>query len=85
MGKTFKSIYASSFGKFDGNSDKIPQWIRANGGQYSKDISKKITHLITTKEAFKDNAEAGRHFMDPPSLVMLYTPETFGHKKCIHI
>ncbi|KAI2892876.1 hypothetical protein CBS63078_9301 [Aspergillus niger] len=60
MGKTFKSIYASSFGKFDGNSDKIPQWIRANGGQYSKDISKEITHLITTKEAFKDNAEAVR-------------------------
>nr|XP_001392721.2 brct domain protein [Aspergillus niger CBS 513.88] len=60
MGKTFKKIYASSFGKFDGNSDKIPQWIRANGGQYSKDISKEITHLITTKEAFKDNVEAVR-------------------------
>ncbi|PWY81216.1 BRCT domain protein [Aspergillus eucalypticola CBS 122712] len=60
MGKTFKNIHASSFGKFDGISDKIPQWIRANGGQYSKDISKNITHLITTKEAFKDNVEAVR-------------------------
>ncbi|RAH61276.1 BRCT domain protein [Aspergillus piperis CBS 112811] len=58
MGKTFKNIHASSFGKFDGLSDKIPQWIRANGGQYSKDISKNLTHLITTKEAFKDNVEA---------------------------
>ncbi|OJZ88441.1 hypothetical protein ASPFODRAFT_205562 [Aspergillus luchuensis CBS 106.47] len=58
MGKTFKNIHASSFGKFDGLSDKIPQWIRANGGQYTKDISKNLTHLITTKEAFKDNVEA---------------------------
>ncbi|RAK83022.1 BRCT domain protein [Aspergillus costaricaensis CBS 115574] len=57
MGKTFKNIHATSFGKFDGNSDKVPQWIRANGGQYSKDISTDITHLITTKEAFKDNVE----------------------------
>ncbi|OJJ73608.1 hypothetical protein ASPBRDRAFT_205828 [Aspergillus brasiliensis CBS 101740] len=60
MGNTFKNIHASSFGKFDGNTDKIPQWIRANGGQYSKDISKDLTHLITTKEAFKDNVEAVR-------------------------
>ncbi|OJI91039.1 hypothetical protein ASPTUDRAFT_26514 [Aspergillus tubingensis CBS 134.48] len=58
MGKTFKNIHASSFGKFDGISEKIPQWIRANGGQYSKDISTDITHLIITKEAFKDNVEA---------------------------
>ncbi|GCB22750.1 hypothetical protein AAWM_05635 [Aspergillus awamori] len=71
MGKTFKSIYASSFGKFDGNSDKIPQWIRANGGQYSKDISKEITHLITTKEAFKDHAEAGN----------LKNQDPFGRKR----
>ncbi|GKZ26182.1 hypothetical protein AbraIFM66951_010054 [Aspergillus brasiliensis] len=60
MGNTFKNIHASSFGKFDGNTDKIPQWIRANGGQYSKDISKDLTHLITTKEAFKDDVEAVR-------------------------
>ncbi|RAK98625.1 BRCT domain protein [Aspergillus ibericus CBS 121593] len=60
MGQTFKKIHASSTGKFDGNSDKIPQWIRANGGQYSKDVSEKITHLITTKEAFKNDVEAIR-------------------------
>ncbi|PWY94837.1 hypothetical protein BO94DRAFT_572371 [Aspergillus sclerotioniger CBS 115572] len=60
MGKTFKNIHASSTGKFDGNSDKIPQWIRANGGQYSKEVSEEITHLIATKEAFKDNVEAVR-------------------------
>ncbi|GKZ36265.1 hypothetical protein AbraIFM66950_007265 [Aspergillus brasiliensis] len=60
MGNTFKNIHASSFSKFDGNTDKIPQWIRANGGQYSKDISKDLTHLITTKEAFKNDVEAVR-------------------------
>ncbi|GLA58144.1 hypothetical protein AtubIFM54640_007290 [Aspergillus tubingensis] len=71
MGKTFKNIHAASFGKFDGNSDKIPQWIRANGGQYSKDISTDITHLITTKEAFKDNVEAGN----------LKNQDPFGRKR----
>ncbi|GLB12601.1 hypothetical protein AtubIFM57258_010643 [Aspergillus tubingensis] len=71
MGKTFKNIHASSFGKFDGISEKIPQWIRANGGQYSKDISTDITHLITTKEAFKDNVEAGN----------LKNQDPFGRKR----
>ncbi|BCR97159.1 BRCT domain protein [Aspergillus luchuensis] len=71
MGKTFKNIHASSFGKFDGLSDKIPQWIRANGGQYSKDISKNLTHMITTKEAFKDNVEAGN----------LKNQDPFGRKR----
>ncbi|PYI06891.1 hypothetical protein BO78DRAFT_444784 [Aspergillus sclerotiicarbonarius CBS 121057] len=60
MDKTFKNIHASSIGRFDSNSDKIPQWIRANGGQYSKDVSEEITHLIATKEAFKNDVEAVR-------------------------
>ncbi|PYH98586.1 hypothetical protein BO71DRAFT_426032 [Aspergillus ellipticus CBS 707.79] len=60
MGKTFKNIYACSVGKFDGNADKIPQWVRANGGRYSKDISEEITHLIASKEAYKGDVETVR-------------------------
>ncbi|PWY77493.1 hypothetical protein BO70DRAFT_294673 [Aspergillus heteromorphus CBS 117.55] len=60
MGKTFKNIHACSAGKFDVNADKIPQWIRANGGHYSKDIGDEITHLIVSKEAYKNDIEIVR-------------------------
>ncbi|CAI7626885.1 unnamed protein product [Penicillium palitans] len=57
MGKPFQKVHASIVGKFeDGVGEKIPQWIRANGGQFSRDVNPRITHLIATKEAFKSNA-----------------------------
>ncbi|OQE41089.1 hypothetical protein PENCOP_c005G03952 [Penicillium coprophilum] len=57
MGKPFQRIHASIVGKFeDGVGEKIPQWIRANGGQFSRDVNPRVTHLIATKEAFKNNA-----------------------------
>ncbi|CAG8908125.1 unnamed protein product [Penicillium egyptiacum] len=57
MGKPFQSIRASIVGKFqDGIGEKIPQWIRANGGQFSREVSPRVTHLIATKEAFKTHA-----------------------------
>ncbi|KAJ5188284.1 hypothetical protein N7472_007298 [Penicillium cf. griseofulvum] len=56
MGKPFQRIHASIVGKFeDGVGEKIPQWIRANGGQFSRDVNPQVTHLIATKEAFKNN------------------------------
>ncbi|GES59220.1 brct domain protein [Aspergillus terreus] len=58
MGKTFQKIHASSVGSFGGNGDKISQWIRVNGGNYSKEVSDKVTHLITTTDAYKKNVEA---------------------------
>jgi hypothetical protein len=62
MGRTFQRIHASIAGKFDGNlRDKIPQWIRANGGQFSRDVNLSVTHLIATKQAYKENAPLGRH------------------------
>ena len=49
-------------GKFEeGIGDKIPQWIRANGGQFSRDVNPRVTHLIATKQAYKNNASLGRH------------------------
>ncbi|KAJ5618907.1 hypothetical protein N7510_002891 [Penicillium lagena] len=59
MGKTFEGIHACSIGRFkDGNGEKIPQWIRSNGGQYSREMHTGVTHLITTKEAFLKDASA---------------------------
>ncbi|RAH65127.1 BRCT domain protein [Aspergillus aculeatinus CBS 121060] len=55
MGKTFHKIHASSAGKFPKDGDKIPQWIRANGGEYHSAITPQVTHLITTLEAYKKN------------------------------
>ncbi|KAL4786348.1 hypothetical protein BJX76DRAFT_355253 [Aspergillus varians] len=58
MAKTFRKIHASSFGNFGSNTSKIPQWITANGGTYSKNISNEVTHLIATKESFEQNGPA---------------------------
>lgn len=65
MGKTFQKIHGCSVGNFEGNTEKIPQWIKANGGQYSKDVTDQVTHLIATKQAYKKNVDAGNSF---PSL-----------------
>ncbi|KAJ5301363.1 hypothetical protein PENANT_c023G04818 [Penicillium antarcticum] len=59
MGKTFANIHASMTGKFEGGvGEKIPQWIRANGGVFSRDVNPRVTHLITTEEAFKQNVDS---------------------------
>lgn len=70
MGKTFKHINACSAGNFGDNGDKIPQWIKANGGTYSKEITKDVTHLITTEAAFKKNVEVGKLPTLLPSVVV---------------
>ncbi|KAL4915911.1 hypothetical protein BDW62DRAFT_117512 [Aspergillus aurantiobrunneus] len=58
MGKTFQKIHASSVGSFENNTNKIPQWITANRGTYSKEITGDTTHLVATKEVFKGNSTA---------------------------
>ncbi|KAL2869272.1 BRCT domain protein [Aspergillus lucknowensis] len=58
MGKSFQRICASAVGNFESNTSKIPQWVTANGGTYSKDITPETTHLITTKEAFERKMQA---------------------------
>jgi hypothetical protein len=60
MAKPFKKVHAAIAGKFDdGIGEKIPQWIRANGGQFSRDVHSRVTHLIVTKDAFKHSAVSG--------------------------
>ncbi|KAL1862232.1 hypothetical protein Plec18170_001057 [Paecilomyces lecythidis] len=58
MGKSFQKINACYVGNFGENGEKIPQWLRANGGTYSKDMNPDVTHLIATESTFKRNVEA---------------------------
>ncbi|KLJ11139.1 hypothetical protein EMPG_13591 [Blastomyces silverae] len=54
MGKTFRKLHISLAGDFGQISEKIKQWVEANGGDFSKHIEKgATTHLITTKDAFR--------------------------------
>ncbi|CAG7916535.1 unnamed protein product [Penicillium olsonii] len=56
MGRTFQRVHYALVGKFDdGIKEKIPQWIRANGGQFSRAVNSNVTHLIATEQAYKDN------------------------------
>lgn len=58
MGKPFARIHASSVGTFD-QGDKVPQWLKANGGQFSRNVDSRITHLIASLDAWENNAKAG--------------------------
>jgi hypothetical protein len=54
MGNGFKKVKASFVGSHK-NSDKIPQWLKANGGEYSRDIDDSVTHLIATESVIEDS------------------------------
>jgi len=60
MGKSFKNITLCAAGKFGENTEKIPVWVKANGGTYSKTLDETVTHLLTSKEAFKKNGDLGK-------------------------
>ncbi|KAK2801973.1 hypothetical protein FQN50_007531 [Emmonsiellopsis sp. PD_5] len=60
MGKTFRKINASLAGDFGAMTDKIKQWVEANGGTFSKNINSNVTHLIATKAAFRQPLQAVR-------------------------
>lgn len=58
MGKPFAKVHACSVGKFD-EGDKFPQWVRANGGEFHREVDERTTHLIATKDAYKRDVDAG--------------------------
>lgn len=39
--------------------DKMEHWVRKNGGMFSKNINKTVTHLICSKEEYKKNSAMG--------------------------
>ncbi|EGC47303.1 BRCT domain-containing protein [Histoplasma capsulatum var. duboisii H88] len=54
MGKTFRKIHISLAGDFGPMSEKIKQWVEANGGDFSTQLEKDATtHLIATRDAFR--------------------------------
>ncbi|RAO66112.1 uncharacterized protein BHQ10_002124 [Talaromyces amestolkiae] len=59
MGNGFKKVKASFVGSHK-NSDKIPQWLRAHGGEYSREIDESVTHLIATESAMENNGAVER-------------------------
>lgn len=54
MGNGFKKVKACFVGSHK-NSDKIPQWLKAHGGEYSRDVDDSVTHLIATEAAMENN------------------------------
>ncbi|EZF27283.1 hypothetical protein H112_00707 [Trichophyton rubrum D6] len=60
MGRTFKNITVSVTGEFGPIADKFKKWVEANGGSFSKEVNSEVTHLLSTKRAFKANNNAVR-------------------------
>lgn len=58
MGKPFERIHACIAGKME-NAERIPIWVRANGGSYHKNVTRKVTHLIVSEATYQENGEAG--------------------------
>lgn len=58
MVKPFAKVTASSVGKFD-EGEKFPQWVRANGGEFHREVDERTTHLIATKDAYRRNLDPG--------------------------
>ncbi|KAH8698493.1 BRCT domain protein [Talaromyces proteolyticus] len=57
MGKGFKDVNIAFAGTHE-HSEKIPQWVKANGGIYSRDVTELVTHLVATEAAFTKNVQA---------------------------
>lgn len=39
--------------------EKMEHWVKKNGGTFSKDINKTVTHLVCSKEEYKKNSAMG--------------------------
>lgn len=80
MGRTFKNITVSVTGEFGPISDKFKQWVEANGGSFSKEVNSGVTHLLSTKGAFKSNNNAGTlgRYKIAYILAILLTPAFHG-------
>lgn len=59
MGKSFEKLHICAVGQLE-DGDKIPRWVRANGGEFHRDVDERCTHLIATQNAYKSNVEAGK-------------------------
>lgn len=60
MGKTFRNIVLASTGDFGDKTDKIKNWVEHAGGTFAKEISKDVTHLVTSHRAWKKYHPTGK-------------------------
>ncbi|OQD78485.1 hypothetical protein PENDEC_c001G02071 [Penicillium decumbens] len=56
MGKTFEKVHVRVLGSLK-DADKIPGWVKANGGKYHRSFNSQVTHLIVTDEVYLQNGE----------------------------
>lgn len=49
---------AGDLGSGKGN-EQLKKWVDTNGGQWALRVTKAVTHLICSKEAYKKNVDAG--------------------------
>ncbi|KAJ5167018.1 uncharacterized protein N7482_005799 [Penicillium canariense] len=56
MGKAFQRIRASAVGDLH-QGDRISQWVRKNGGEFLNKVTDRVTHLIASEKAYKENVE----------------------------
>ncbi|WEW55907.1 anthranilate synthase / indole-3-glycerol phosphate synthase [Emydomyces testavorans] len=75
MGKTFGKVNVCTAGDFGTQADKIKQWVEANGGIYSKQLTLDVTHLITTEAAFRKAVPEGKGPLSIP------LPANYGYRK----
>jgi hypothetical protein len=62
MAKAFQKINLCAAENPGGNGDKIPQWAEAHSGKYSKAATQAVTHLVATKEAYKETSKQGSFY-----------------------
>lgn len=59
-------------GTLDYDNTQIKKWVEANGGRYSPSVSKHITHLITSKEAWKNASDEVQKAVKHQAWVLTY-------------
>jgi len=61
MGKPLNNLTIAVTGDFGERRDihKMKTWIQVNGGIFASEMSSKVTHLVCSKEHFKQNVSIG--------------------------
>ncbi|KAG9204325.1 hypothetical protein G6514_001399 [Epicoccum nigrum] len=59
-------------GTLDYDNTQIKKWVEANGGRYSPNVSKYVTHLIASKEAWKSASDDVQKAVKHEAWVLTY-------------
>ena len=53
-----KDLIIAVTGTLEHDATQIKKWVEANGGRYSPNVRRGVTHLITGKDAWKQSSDA---------------------------